>query len=91
MGCARQVGSSAVLAYTGRHGAFPHRLKQATPRPPLDPFGTGPLRYRREGDGFVVYSAGPDGNFDGSRPGARRVRDQAYFRYPAIPLPPQRN
>jgi hypothetical protein len=85
------MAGAAVLAYEGRHSTFPDRLAQAIPEPPLDPFSAGPLKYRREGDGFVVYSLGPDGNFDGSKPGAPRERDQAYFRYPATPTPPQQN
>lgn len=79
--------SAEVLAYAARHGAFPDRLEQAISRPPLDPFGSHPLQYRREANGFVIYSVGPDGDFDGSQPGARRARNQAYFRYPATPLP----
>lgn len=85
------IAGAAVLAYEARHSALPDRLEQAIAQPPHNPFGTGTLEYRREAVGFVVYSAGPDGNFDGSRPGAPRVRDQAYFRYPATPQPAQQN
>lgn len=35
---------------------------------PKDPFDNKPLRYRKEGTGFVVYSIGPDGKFDGGTP-----------------------
>src|SRR5205823_3939096 len=82
------IAGAAVLAYRGRRGAFPIRLEQAVSRAP-DPFGTGSLKYRREGDVFVVYGVGRDGNFGGSKPGMRKVRDQAYFRYPVTPLPVQ--
>ena len=75
------VEGASVLAYRGRHSAFPVRLEQAVTRAP-DPFGTSSLKYRREGSGFVVYSIGPDGNFGGGQPGMRRDRNQAYFRYP---------
>jgi hypothetical protein len=81
------IAGAAVLAYRGRHRSFPTRLEQAIPRAP-DPFGIGPLKYRRESSGFVVYSIGPDGNFGGGAPGMWRARDQAYFRFPATP-PPQ--
>jgi hypothetical protein len=84
------IAGAALLAYKGRHGTFPDRLEDAASTPMRDPFSTGPLQYRREGAGFVVYSVGSDGNFDGGKPGAPRDRHQAYFRYPATPLPPQR-
>src|SRR5439155_18581248 len=62
---------AALLAYRARRGAFPDRLEEAIPAPPRDPFSGRPLKYRREGDGFVVFSVGPEGAFDGGEPGAR--------------------
>jgi hypothetical protein len=84
------IAGAALLACKGHRSAFPNHLEDASPTLPRDPFGTGPFRYRREGDGFVVYSVGPEGTFDGSQPGAPIDRHQAYFRYPATPQPPQR-
>ena len=84
------MAAAGVLAHRARAGAFPDRLEQALATPPTDPFSGRPLQYRREGKGFVVYSVGPTGSFDGGRPGAPRARDQAYYRYPAIPQPPDR-
>jgi hypothetical protein len=84
------IAGAALLAYKGRHGTYPDRLEDAASTPMRDPFSTRPLKYRREGDGIVVYSVGPDGNFDGGMPGAPRDRHQAYFRYPTMPQPPQR-
>jgi hypothetical protein len=83
------IAGAALLAYKARRGAFPDRLEQAFPQPPPDPFSGRPLKFRREGSGFVVYSIGPDGNFDG-KPEAKRNPEHAYFRYPATPQPPPR-
>jgi hypothetical protein len=77
------MAGAALLAYRARHTSFPDRLEEAIPEPPLDPFRGQPLKYRREGDGFVVFSVGPDGTFDGGEPGARIDSLQVYFRYPA--------
>src|SRR5205823_5348688 len=50
------MAGAAVLTHKARHGQFPDRLQQSTIKPVLDPFAAGTLRYRREGDSFVVYS-----------------------------------
>jgi hypothetical protein len=81
------LAAAELLAYKARHGAFPQHMEQALPEPPPDPFTNCPLRYRREGDGFVVYSVGPKGDFDGRWPDGEKPKDQAFFRYPAPPLP----
>ena len=83
------MAAAAVLAHRAHSGAFPDRLEQTLATPPTDPFSNKPLQYHREAKGFVVYSVGPDGNFDGGKPGTPRIRNQAYFRYPATPQPPQ--
>ncbi|MBV9851838.1 MAG: hypothetical protein JO250_19395 [Armatimonadetes bacterium] len=73
------MAGAALLAEKGRTGAFPAAL----PGDFLDPFTGKPLGYRREGDnGFVVYSVGPDGKFNGGRPGEYIFPLQAFFRYP---------
>jgi hypothetical protein len=41
-----------------------------------------PLRYAREGGGFVVYSAGKGGQFNGGAPDRKPEKDQVVFRYP---------
>jgi hypothetical protein len=73
---------AAVLAWKARHGAFPARLEEALSPAPADPFDLKPLRYRREGDGFVVYSVGPTGKFDGGKPDVKLDAKEALFRYP---------
>ena len=78
------VAATAVLAFRVRHGAYPANLAQAAPHT-IDPFSDGPLRYRREGSGFVVYSIGEAGKFTGER-GAQMSqaerRQNLFFRYP---------
>ena len=71
---------AAVLAYRARHGAYPAELAQV-PIHTQDPFTGGPLHYRRQKDGFIVYSVGKDGKFDGNV--TSDVRSALYFQYPA--------
>ena len=81
------LASADVLGAWTKDGTFPSAL----PRAMTDPFTGRPLGYRREGDdGFVVYSAGPDGTFGGGKPGDARNDRQIKFRYPAAatPIPP---
>lgn len=74
--------AALVLAWKARHGAFPGNLASAVSPMPADPFNGSPLRYRRERGGFVVYSVGPDGKFDGGTPGGRPPRSASLFRWP---------
>src|SRR6185369_14676771 len=59
----------AVERYRQANGRWPDRLDELKPRylkeVPLDPYDGKPLRYRRLGDGVIVYSVGPDGADDG--------------------------
>jgi hypothetical protein len=82
------MAGASVLIHRAQHGMYPDRLEAALTQPILEPFTEKPLPYRREAEGFVVYSVGEDGHFDGGRPSMRRDNRQAYFRYPATPLPP---
>lgn len=63
----------ALRAYYGEHRSYPAALGALVPsylkRIPNDPFAlAGPLRYRRMGGGYVLYSLGPDGKDDGGKP-----------------------
>lgn len=78
--CAR-TGAS-LLVWKANHNRFPDRLEEAVSPAPLDPFDLKPLRYRREGDGFVVYSIGEEGNFDGGSKTVKSSGRQPLFRYP---------
>ncbi len=57
--------SIAIERYRRLHGETPESLGQLTPdfldRAPIDPFDGAPLRYRREAEGYRVYSVGLDG------------------------------
>jgi hypothetical protein len=85
------MAGATILAYKGQQGRFPESLAELGTTTFPDPFGSGVLKYRREVEGFVVYSVGPDGNFDGSQPGAPIDRHQAFFRFPSGPQLPPRN
>jgi hypothetical protein len=62
-----------VLRYRQGHGAFPQTLEAISLKGLIDPYTRGPLHYRTEGDGFVVYSEGEDLKDNGGIP---RQRDQ---------------
>jgi hypothetical protein len=56
----------ALRAFRLEHNVYPTNLTELMPaylkRIPADPFGGGePLRYRREGSTYVLWSIGPDG------------------------------
>lgn len=75
---------AAVLVQRAKSGTFPDAL----PDPFPDPYTGKPLLYRREGaDGFVVYSAGPDGKYDGGKLGDKAVSGTVLFRYPILKTP----
>ncbi len=55
----------AVLRYRQDNNALPESLNELVEKAylrslPVDPFGDGPLIYRRSGDHFVLYSLGDD-------------------------------
>lgn len=85
----------ALRAYKAEHGSYPNRLDALAPHylahVPDDPFALStPLRYRRLGKTFLLYSVGPDGKDDGGKPifdaakGGPRpsLHDARYFVYP---------
>ncbi|HEX5322358.1 MAG TPA: hypothetical protein VFW40_01130 [Capsulimonadaceae bacterium] len=74
--------AAAVLAWKATHGSFPDALIDAMPAAPQDPFTGGALRYKNEGQGFVLYSAGPSGTFNGGSPQSEPAMSESVFRYP---------
>jgi hypothetical protein len=52
----------ALFRYKVEKGQFPEKLDELVPQylqtVPLDPFGPGPLTYKRQSDDFVLYSWG---------------------------------
>jgi hypothetical protein len=66
----------AVERYRLQHASeLPERLEQLVPEflpaVPVDPFDGRPLRYSPSGEGYVLYSVGPDKADDGGRPNQR--------------------
>jgi hypothetical protein len=61
----------SLAAYRADHGTYPDSLGALVPkyarRVSSDPFTEQPLRYRREGSGFLLYSVGQNGVDDGGR------------------------
>lgn len=63
--------SLGLSVYKQRTGQYPESLSDLARinwPVPQDPFSTGPLRYQRIGDRYVLYSVGPDGIDDGGKP-----------------------
>ena len=63
----------ALRAYRVEHHTYPATLAALAPgylpRVPQDPFAlSDPLRYRRIGNSYLLYSVGPDGKDDGGKP-----------------------
>jgi hypothetical protein len=68
------LASRAGLAcrlYKSRNGTYPETLDALVPgiltEVPIDPFTGKPFVYRREGEGFIVYSLGSNQKDDGGR------------------------
>ena len=61
----------ACRVYKSRTGAYPENLEALVPglltEVPVDPFTGKPLVYRREGEGFIVYSLGSNLRDDDGR------------------------
>ncbi len=62
----------AIHRYRLDHGSGPRTLGELTPdylpAVPRDPFAVGPLKYRPDGSGHLLWSVGPDGRDDGGKP-----------------------
>jgi len=61
----------ACRLYKSRTGQYPENLEALVPgilkEVPIDPFTGKPFVYRREGEGFIVYSLGSNEKDDGGR------------------------
>ncbi len=77
----------ALRLYEQEHGAYPDTLERLVPdylpAIPVDPFGGGLLKYRRQATSYVVYSLGlnlrDDGGGKGNFPGDPKAADYAYW------------
>ena len=61
----------AIEIYHDDLGEYPRQIPDIVPRylpeVPADPFGDGPLAYRRIGERYVLYSLGEDRRDDGGK------------------------
>jgi hypothetical protein len=61
----------AIAAYRADHNAYPAQLADLTPqyvaKAPKDLFNDSDLHYRREGNGYLLYSVGINGKDDGGK------------------------
>ncbi len=74
----------ALAAYRARHGHYPEKLDalvpQLLPQVPPDLFAPGKtVIYRREGEGYVLYSVGQNGVDDGGLPQSLKNMDDLGF------------
>ena len=69
----------ALKRYKQAHGQYPDQLQQILSGEfkelPRDSFNGEPFHYKKEGDGFLLYSVGRNGIDDGGQPGFRTVGD----------------
>lgn len=72
-----------VLAFRARTGRLPKDLREAG-TPQFDPFDGALLRYRPQGDGFVIYSVGENGVDEGGMP-QRGYQGDILFQLPKRP------
>ncbi len=84
----------ALAEYRARQGSYPAKLADLVPKyvaaVPKDIFSGGELHYTLQGDGYLLYSVGPNGKDDGGRnqqdnPDDRRLEgcDDIAVRIPA--------
>jgi hypothetical protein len=70
------VAALAAERYRREHQHWPDGLAALVPRflreVPTDPYDGAPLRYKRLGDGIVIYALGPNGQDDGGNNLSRR-------------------
>jgi hypothetical protein len=61
----------ALAAYRADHGSYPSKLADLVPKHvkelPRDMFHNGEFRYKRDGNGYLLYSVGPNGKDDGGK------------------------
>ncbi len=70
---AATIAAVAIVRYKLDKGQYPARFEELVevgclPSLLADPFGKGPLSYRRTDDGFLLYSWGPNLSDEGGRP-----------------------
>jgi hypothetical protein len=82
------VAALALQAWRAEHGGYPDTLEALVPDilkdVPADPFAGSPLRYRRDGETYVLYSVGPDGRDDGGEPAVMRDEKTGQWEYQVV-------
>ncbi len=73
--------ATMLLSYKASHGAFPEQLSAAIFPEPTDPFDRKPLKYRREGTGFIVYAVGRNHRLKGGKANSQIASSEAGLRY----------
>ena len=68
----------ALLQHQKAHGALPATLGELGFEKIEDPFSEDPLRYRPDGDGFVLYSLGPDQQDNDGSPREEKKQETDY-------------
>jgi hypothetical protein len=64
----------AVLQEKKTQGAFPETLEKLKLKSLDDPFSTEQLRYKPQGQGFILYSVGPDQKDNGGSPKEKKQK-----------------
>jgi hypothetical protein len=75
----------ALLQYRADHGTFPNTLDVLNTDAASDPFIQGPLHYRVDGNGFILYSVGEDRKDSSgtSKPPKGKAELDILWRFPA--------
>ena len=63
--------AAALAVYRAEHGAYPDKLDDLVPSVleslPVDLYNSKPFVYKRDGDGYLLYSLGGNGSDDGGQ------------------------
>ena len=82
------MAAVALEQFRATHNLYPATLSELTPTglaaAPADPFDGQPLRYRKQGAGYVLYSIGPDLKDNGGQRMTGQVGDLVF----AVVTPP---
>jgi hypothetical protein len=73
-----QLGARAYLLERGHlPSGLAYLVPGYVPAAPSDPFGTGPLKSKLQGDTLLIYSIGPDGVDDGGKAIEGVIREES--------------
>jgi hypothetical protein len=69
--------AAALAVYRTEHGTYPDSIEQlvpdVVPNVPTDLYHSQPFIYQRNGDGYLLYSTGPNGTDDGGSNEQREI------------------